>query len=82
MVELYIPPHIKKELKALERQVGGHHYKGLAIQPVEFIHRNKLGFIEGCVVKRMCRWRAKGGVEDLRKAIHELELLIEMEETK
>ena len=65
----------------LESQVGGDHYKDMAIQPAEFITKNSLGFLEGCVIKRMCRWRKKNGVEDLRKAIHEIELLIELEGT-
>lgn len=60
-------------------QIGGTHYKDLAIQPVEYIHKNHLGFIEGCVIKYVTRWKTKNGVEDLRKAIHFLELLIEME---
>lgn len=67
-------------MSALDKQEGGFHYKDYPIQPVEFITKNKLGFLEGCVIKRVCRWRAKNGIEDLRKAIHELELLIEMEE--
>lgn len=65
---------------ALDRQEGGSHYKDFAIQPAEFIHANKLAFLEGCVIKRMCRWRNKDGVKDLRKAIHEILLLIELEE--
>lgn len=65
--------------RALATQVGGAHYKDMEIQPVEFITKNGLGFLEGCVVKRMSRWRSKDGVQDLRKAIHEIELLIEME---
>ena len=64
------------------QQVGGSHYKDMAIQPVEFIHRNKIGFIEGSVIKYVCRWRNKGGAEDLRKARHFLDLLIEMEQAK
>lgn len=64
----------------LYHQEGGSHYKNKEIQPVEFIYRNNLGFLEGCVVKRMARWRDKNGIEDLKKAIHEIELLIEMEE--
>ena len=64
---------------ALATQVGGGHYKALAIQPVEYIQRNNLGFCEGSVVKYVSRWRAKGGVEDLKKAKHFLDLLIEME---
>lgn len=63
----------------LARQEGGSHYKNLAIQPVEFIHSNKLNFLEGCVVKRICRHRRKNGAEDILKAIHELELLLSME---
>lgn len=63
----------------LARQEGGSHYKDCAIQPVEFIHANGLGFLEGCVIKRICRHRRKNGAEDLRKAIHELELLIALE---
>mgnify|MGYP003345386804 CR=1 FL=1 len=58
----------------LDTQVGGIHYKDFAIQPVEFITKNKLSFLEGCVVKRVCRHRSKNGAEDIRKAIHELEL--------
>lgn len=69
-------------MSALKRQVAGDHYSGFEIQPVEFIHRNKLGFLEGCVIKRVCRWRAKDGIQDLQKAIHELELLIELEAKK
>jgi hypothetical protein len=67
------------EMSALTTQVGGSHYKGLAIQPVEYIHANKLGFCEGSVVKYVSRWREKGGIADLQKAKHFLELLIELE---
>ena len=64
---------------ALAAQVGGDHYKHMAIQPVEYIHRNGIGFCEGCVIKYVSRWRAKGGVQDLEKARHFLNILIEME---
>ena len=67
------------ELKARDHQEGGDHYKSLPIQPVEYIHANGLGFIEGCVVKYVTRHRAKGKAEDIRKAIHFLELLLELE---
>lgn len=61
------------------RQIGGTHYKDLPIQPALFSEENKLSFLEGCVVKRVCRWRRGGkGVEDLLKARHEIDLLIEM----
>lgn len=63
----------------LGRQEGGSHYATLAIQPVEFITANKLTFLEGCVIKRLCRHRAKGKAEDIRKAIHELELILALE---
>ncbi len=64
---------------ALDKQESGDHYKTMKIQPVEFIHANGLGFMEGCVIKYVCRHRRKHGEEDLRKAIHFLELLIELE---
>ena len=63
---------------ALDTQIGGEHYKNCAIQPVEFITKNKLGFLEGCVIKRICRYDAKNGLEDLKKAKHEIDLLIEL----
>lgn len=63
----------------LNHQEGGVHYLGLAIQPVEFIQANKLSFLEGCVIKRVCRHRNKAGAEDIRKAIHELQLILQME---
>ena len=66
-------------MSALNEQAGGSHYKGMAIQPVEYIHKNGIGFIEGNVIKYVSRWRAKGGVQDLKKARHFLDILIEME---
>lgn len=65
---------------ALGVQEGGSHYKDLKIQPVEYIHANGIGFCEGNVIKYVSRWRAKGGVQDLKKARHFLDLLIELEE--
>ena len=69
-----------EKYKSLLRQEGGTHYKDMPIQPIEYIHRNGLGFIEGCVIKYVTRWKSKGGVEDLRKAIHYLDMLIELTE--
>jgi len=57
-------------------QIGGNHYKGMVFQPVEFIARNNIPFLEGCVIKRVCRHQNKNGAEDIRKAIHELELIL------
>ena len=64
---------------ALDVQIGGQHYKSYAIQPVEFIHKNKIPYIEGCAIKYLCRWREKGGIEYLKKVKHYIDLLIEME---
>ena len=64
---------------ASKTQVGGDHYKNMVIQPVEFIHRNKIGYIEGSVIKYVCRHRSKNGRHDLEKAKHFIDLLIEQE---
>lgn len=64
---------------ALDKQIGGTHYKDLPIQPVEFIHKNGIGFIAGNVIKYVCRYRTKGGTADLLKAKHYIEMLIEQE---
>jgi len=68
-----------KQPTPLQKQVGGTHYKQFAIQPVEFITANKLGFLEGCIIKRICRHQSKNGIEDLLKAKHEIDLLIALE---
>ncbi len=68
--------------EALGTQVGGSHYKNLSIQPVEFIHANNIGYMAGNVIKYVVRYKDKNGVEDLKKAIHYLQLLIELEERK
>ena len=64
---------------ALDVQVGGTHYKDCAIQPIEYIHANKLGFAEGNVVKYITRHRQKHGADDVRKVIHYCQLLLELE---
>lgn len=64
---------------ALRTQIGGSHYRACDIQPVEFIEANGLGYLEGCCIKRLVRHDAGGkGVEDIDKAIHELQLLREL----
>lgn len=65
---------------ALSTQVGGDHYNSCAIQPVQFIEANKLEFLEGCVVKRVTRHNKPTGKgrQDIEKAIHELQLLLEL----
>lgn len=62
--------------KALDTQVGGGHYKDMKIQPVEYTLANNLGFCEGNVIKYISRYKAKNGVEDLEKAKHYIDLLI------
>lgn len=65
--------------KALDVQVGGGHYKGLAIQPVEYIHANEMPYLDGNVVKYVTRHRAKNGRQDIEKAIHYLQLILDLE---
>lgn len=64
---------------ALSTQEGGNHYKSLPIQPIEFITQNNIGFIEGNVIKYVCRHQSKNGAEDIKKAIHYLNLLLELQ---
>jgi hypothetical protein len=64
-------------MSASTEQVGGAHYKDFKIQPAEFIHANGIGFLEGNAIKYVCRHRAKGGRQDIEKAIHYLQLLLE-----
>ena len=66
-------------MSSLDTQEGWAHYKNLAIQPVEYIHANGIGYFEGCVIKYVTRWKAKNGLEDLRKARHFIDLLLELE---
>jgi len=66
-------------VSALDKQVSGNHYKDKGIQPIIYIHANNLGFCEGNVVKYVTRWKDKGGKADLEKAIHYLQLLIQLE---
>ena len=63
--------------KSLDKQHGGSHYKNFRIQPAEFINENKLLFAEGNAIKYICRHSAKGKEEDIKKAIHFLEMILE-----
>ena len=62
-----------------DKQIGGNHYKEFHIQPYEFISKNNLSFFQGNVIKYVCRYKFKNGVEDLRKARHYIDMLIEQE---
>lgn len=77
--EAVFPSPLLAGRSALNVQVAGDHYKGLKIQPIEYIHANGIPFAEGSVIKYVSRWRAKGGIKDLEKAKHFIELLIELE---
>lgn len=69
-------------MSALERQEGGNHYASLAIQPMQYSMANGLDACQHSVIKYVTRFRSKGGVADLRKAIHCIEMLIEFEEQR
>lgn len=71
-----------QDKSALNHQEGGAHYREFIIQPVEYIYWNNIGYLEGNAIKYLTRWRLKNGVEDLRKARHYIDLLIEMEDKK
>jgi hypothetical protein len=84
-----IPPNIPSTQKVIHRQIqmttanqtqiGGNHYKAKSIQPWDYIAANQLGYFEGNIIKYVSRWKDKGGVNDLRKARHYLDKLIEMQ---
>jgi hypothetical protein len=60
-----------------EKQVGGNHYQTMKIQPAEFINKNKMLFAEGNAIKYICRHINKGGEQDLQKAKHYIDMIIE-----
>lgn len=76
----YTPEIVDKTQSCLAAQQGGNHYQQGAIQPIEYIHANKLNFFEGNCVKYVTRNRRKGApVEDLKKAVHYLQLQLKLE---
>lgn len=68
-------------MSANDFQHGGVHYQK-PIQPWDYIAANGIGFFEGNAIKYLSRWREKGGIEDLRKAQHYIQKLIELETTR
>ena len=62
---------------SLDKQVDGSHYKGMKIQPAEFINENNLLFAEGNAIKYICRHSKKGKEKDIQKARHYLEMILE-----
>jgi len=67
---------------ALKEQVGGDHYSKLAIQPVTYINANGLSYLQGNVIKYVTRYKDKNGLQDLEKAKHYINMLIELEDKK
>ena len=68
-------------MKSLKKQIGGNHYQNYVIQPAEFINKNKLLFAEGNAIKYIVRASKKGGEEDLLKAKHYIDMIIERDYT-
>ena len=64
-------------MSSYDKQVGGNHYKDMAIQPSEFINKNRILFAEGNAIKYICRHINKGGKQDLEKAKHYIDMIIE-----
>lgn len=77
-----IPMKASVVISALDKQVGGNHYKQFPIQPVEFINANNLSYMQGNVIKYVVRYPFKNGIADLEKAKHYIEMLIEFERNK
>ena len=69
-------------MSANEIQHGGTHYKALGIEQWDYVAANEIGFFEGNAIKYLTRWREKGGIEDLKKAGHYVQKLIEIETAK
>lgn len=65
------------ELESMLKQIGGNHYICFSIQPAEFINKNRLQFAEGNAIKYICRHAKKGGIQDLEKAKHYIDMIIE-----
>ena len=71
-----------EKLIALETQVGGNHYSSMKIQPIEYTMANEMNPLQHTAIKYISRYKNKNGIEDLKKAIHSLELLVQFEEAK
>lgn len=66
-------------MSVLETQVAGNHYKDKGIQPIEYIHANDLNFFEGNAIKYVTRHKSKNGAEDIKKAIHYCQMVLEFD---
>lgn len=72
----------QEDPKPLKEQVGGSHYRDMLIQPVTFIDSNNIPYLEGNVIKYVCRHSKKNGLEDLKKAKHYIDIIIEQRYSK
>ena len=81
MKSLNLPEKVPQKC-ANGKQIAGSHYSDKQMQPWDYIYANNLGYFEGNCVKYVSRWKDKGGIDDLKKAIHYLEKLIELEQGK
>ena len=68
-------------MNVYKKQIGGRHYMNMVVQPSEFINKNKLQFAEGNAIKYICRHANKGEVQDLEKAKHYIDMIIERDYT-
>ena len=66
-------------MSANDSQVAGKHYKEKAIQPWDYIALNGIGYLEGCAIKYLTRHKEKNGADDVKKAIHYCQKLLELE---
>lgn len=66
-------------METLKEQVGGNHYKRMNIQPIEYIMKNGLDFVQGCIVKYISRYRYKNKDEDIKKIIQNCKFILELE---
>ena len=64
-------------MSVYKKQIGGSHYKNMKIQPAQFINDNNLPFAEGNAIKYICRHRNKGEIQDLEKAKHYIDMIID-----
>ena len=69
--------YMENNMSSYNKQIGGTHYRRMKIQPSKFVIENKLLFPEGNVIKYICRHKYKGGKEDLLKAKHFIDMIIE-----
>lgn len=69
-------------MNALKTQIGGSHYKDLAMQPIELITSLKCSFIQGCIIKYISRYKHKNGAQDIKKCIHYAQLALELKDSK